>query len=191
MILFSMTSTEDNQKQKNSRLIEDYILEMSNGDTEALAKVYNMTRISVYGFILSILKNKHDAEDVLQDTYIRLYQSSSTYQAKGKPMAYLFIIAKNLCLMKLRNDKKMVDIEEWDWESIISEQPGVTVEDKIVLNTARKILSNEENQIVMLYTTAGLKHREIADLLQLPLATVISKYHRAIKKLKIKLMEGE
>lgn len=191
MILFSMTSTEDNQKQKHSRLIEDYILEMSNGDTEALAKVYNMTRISVYGFILSILKNKHDAEDVLQDTYIRLYQSSSTYQAKGKPMAYLFIIAKNLCLMKLRNDKKMVDIEEWDWESIISEQPGVTVEDKIVLNTARKILSNEENQIVMLYTTAGLKHREIADLLQLPLATVISKYHRAIKKLKIKLMEGE
>lgn len=191
MILFSMTSTEDNQKQKHSRLIEDYILEMSNGDTEALAKVYNMTRISVYGFILSILKNKHDAEDVLQDTYIRLYQSSSTYQAKGKPMAYLFIIAKNLCLMKLRNDKKMVDIEEWDWESIISEQPGVTVEDKIVLNTARKTLSNEENQIVMLYTTAGLKHREIADLLQLPLATVISKYHRAIKKLKIKLMEGE
>lgn len=191
MILFSMTSTEDNQKQKHSRLIEDYIFDMSNGNTDALAKVYNMTRISVYGFILSILKNKHDAEDVLQDTYIRLYQSSSTYQAKGKPMAYLFIIAKNLCLMKLRNDKKMVDIEEWDWESIISEQPGVTVEDKIVLNTARKTLSNEENQIVMLYTTAGLKHREIADLLQLPLATVISKYHRAIKKLKIKLMEGE
>lgn len=191
MILFSKTSTENNQKQQTSRLIEHYISKIGKGDGEALAKVYEMTRVAVYGFALSILKNRYDAEDVLQETYIRLYQSASTYQAKGKPMAYLFIIAKNLCLMKIRSSKKTIDIEEWEWDDMLMQQPEVTIEDKIVLDAARAVLSSEENQIVMLHTTTGLKHREIADLLHLPLATVLSKYHRAIKKLKTKLMEDE
>lgn len=191
MILFSMTSPDNNQKQQASRLIEHYISKIGQGDGEALAKVYELTRVAVYGFALSLLKNRYDAEDVLQETYVRLYQSAGTYQAKGKPMAYLFIIAKNLCLMKLRSAKRIIDIEDWDWDNIIVQQPEVTIEDKIVLTAAREVLSSQENQIVMLYTTAGLKHREIADLLQLPLATVLSKYRRSIKKLKTKLMEGE
>ena len=191
MILFSMTSAENNQKQQSSDIIEQHLFKIGTGDTEALAKVYEMTGVAIYGFALSILKNRDDAQDVLQETYIRLYQAASTYQAKGKPMAYLFTITKNLCLMKIRSAQKSIHLEEWDWDNLIAEQPGVTTEDKIVLAAARDVLSKEENQIVMLYTTAGLKHREIADLLQLPLSTVLSKYHRAIKKLKIQLMEGE
>lgn len=191
MILFSMASTDHNQKQQVSQRVEAYIFRMGQGDHEALEKVYEMTRVAVYGFILSILKNRFDSEDVLQETYIRLYQSANTYQAKGKPMAYIFRMAKNLCLMKLRSTKRTISMQEWDWENIIEEQPEITPEDKIVLAAARAVLTSEENQIVMLYTTAGLKHREIADLLQLPLPTVLSKYYRAIKKLKIKLMEDE
>ena len=48
-------------------------------------------------------------------------------------------------------------------------------------------LSEEERQIVMLHAVAGFKHREIAATLDLPLATVLSKYNRALKKLKILL----
>ena len=51
-------------------------------------------------------------------------------------------------------------------------------------------LSPEERQIVLLHAAAGLKHREIARLLELPLSTVLSKYHRGLKKLKA-LMKGE
>ena len=45
-------------------------------------------------------------------------------------------------------------------------------------------LSDEERQIVVLHAVAGFRHREIGALLELPLSTVLSKYHRAIKKLK-------
>ena len=61
--------------------------------------------------------------------------------------------------------------------------------DKLVLYGALKILKEEERQIVLLHTTAGLKHREIAADLGMPLATVLSKYSRAMKKLKNYLRE--
>ena len=68
--------------------------------------------------------------------------------------------------------------------------PLVTSEDKLVLVTCMEKLSDVDRQIVMLHSVSGFKHREIAELLSLPLSTVISKYHRALKKLKVLLMEG-
>ena len=64
-------------------------------------------------------------------------------------------------------------------------------EDNLVLTAALQSLKAEESQIVMLYAVAGFKHREIASLLELPLSTVLSKYSRAIRKLKTILKEGE
>lgn len=66
----------------------------------------------------------------------------------------------------------------------------MTPEDRAVLEAALNILSDQERQIVVLHAAAGLKHREIAKLLELPLPTVLSKYRRALSKLKTKL-EGD
>ena len=57
----------------------------------------------------------------------------------------------------------------------------------ILLETCLKDLSDEERQIVVMHAVSGLKHREIADLLRIPLGTVLSKYRRAIKKLRTRL----
>lgn len=57
-------------------------------------------------------------------------------------------------------------------------------EDKIVLEAALDILSEEERNIVLLYAVTGLKHKEIAESLGLSLSTALSKYHRALKKLR-------
>ncbi len=59
----------------------------------------------------------------------------------------------------------------------------------MVLKAALDILKEDERQIVLLHASAGLKHREIAADLQMPLATVLSKYNRAMKKLKQYLRE--
>lgn len=59
-----------------------------------------------------------------------------------------------------------------------------------VLRAALSVLSEQERQVVMLHAVTGLKHREIAQLLELPLATVLSKYRRALKKLNL-LLEGD
>jgi RNA polymerase sigma-70 factor (ECF subfamily) len=57
------------------------------------------------------------------------------------------------------------------------------VEDRIVLEGAFQVLNDEERSIVLLHAVSGMKHKEIASILNKPLSTVLSKYNRAIKKL--------
>ncbi|WP_130861926.1 RNA polymerase sigma factor [Bacilliculturomica massiliensis] len=173
------------------RIIEEQMERIARRDQEALGMLYQRTKSAVYGFVLSILKNTQDAEDVLQDTYIQIYTAADTYLAKGKPMAWILTIARNQAMMKLRDRKKTADIPQEDWENCLAENPGLSHEDRLVLQTVLGTLSGEELQIVMLHAAAGFRHREIASLLSLPLSTVLSKYNRAMKKLRVKLTEGE
>ncbi len=176
--------------KRDAEILDKFIERISNNDKDALAEIYRMTNASVFGFALSILKNMQDAEDVLHDTYLRIYSSASGYKSKGKPLAWILTITRNLCLMKLRERKKTVDYPQEDWNIAFDRIPAVTLEDKLVLTACMEKLSDEERQIVMLHSISGFKHREIADALSLPLSTVLSKYHRAIKKLRVLLTEG-
>ena len=90
---------EINVQEVNNRLLDQYIFEIANDNQDSLSNLYNMTSKKVYGFILSTIKNKHDAEDILHDTYISIYHSSKTYQSTGKPYACWLLI---LCRKELR-----------------------------------------------------------------------------------------
>lgn len=170
---------------------EACIEKIASGDKSALAELYENTKGAVYGFALSILHNKHTAEDVLQDTFLSVYASAHTYKNLNKPLAWIFTITRNLALMKLREQKKTADIAEDDWSLFIAEENGASSEDKLLLQAALTTLGAEESQIIILHAAAGFKHREIASLLSLPLSTVLSKYNRALKKLKTELKGSE
>lgn len=167
-------SSQDNEK------LERAIKRMAMGEKAALAEAFEMTKTAIYGFVLSLLKDKYEAEDVFQEVYIKVYEHAASYEACGKPMAWMLTIAKNQCYMRFRrvkNEQSMEEVEE-SWTD------SANVEDKVMLEAAFLHLSDEERNIVILHVLSGLKHREIARLLDLPLATVLSKYHRTIKKLK-------
>ena len=67
---------------------------------------------------------------------------------------------------------------------------GLDVDESALLQHALAVIGEEERRIVMLHAVTGMKHREIAALLEMPLATVLSKYHRALKKMRI-FLEGD
>ncbi len=165
---------------------EKLLLSIAEGNSNALAELYTQTQASVYGFALSILKNSHDAEDVLQNCFIQIWNNANSYRANGKPMAWILTITKNLCYMRLREVKKNTLIDEKD-ELFLSDHIDIAleVEEKVILEATLKVLNEDERQIIMLHAVSGLKFREIAVLLDLATATVLSKYHRAIKKMKI------
>lgn len=170
--------------------LEELMAGLAAGDRESLAQLYHRTRAAVYGLALSILGSGHDAEDVTQDTYVTAWEKCHLYRPQGTPMAWLLTITRNLARMKLRDRGRTQDLGEEQWHAIPAQSPSVTPEDRAVLEAALSILSDQERQIVMLHAAAGLKHREIAKLLELPLPTVLSKYRRALSKLKNKL-EGD
>ncbi|MEF9971652.1 MAG: RNA polymerase sigma factor [Oscillospiraceae bacterium] len=190
MKLFGETSTEQLSTLAQTT-IELYLSEIAAGEKSALSALYEETRIAVYGFALSIVKNVCDAEDVLQETYVKIWLSAAGYSARGKPMAWILTITKNLAKSMLRERGKTADIPEDDWQMFYAPSKGASSEDRIVLQAALGALKDEERQIITLHAVSGLKHVEIAQLLELPLSTVLSKYSRARKKLQAALEEGD
>ena len=165
---------------------EELLRRVSLGDREAFLILYQNTDRTVYSFILSIMKNPQDAEEVMQETYMKIWTSASSYQSQGKPLAWIFTIARNLCYMKFRDQKHRADI---GLEELTGEETLENLADAMALRAALELLKEDERQIVLLHASAGLKHREIAASLGMPLATVLSKYNRSIKKLKQNLRE--
>lgn len=186
---FVTTSAMEYADRTRDAMLEACLAQIAQGDQQALCALYEQTRQAAYGFALSILKNAEDAQDVLQETYIRLYAAAGRYQPQGKPMAWLLTIVRNLARMKLREGARRAELAPEEWERLPASQTGLTSEDRMVLSAALRGLNDEELRIVMLHAVSGLKHRETAALLGLPLSTVLSKYHRALKKLKIQLTE--
>lgn len=154
------------------------------GDMDAFEQLYHATHASVYAFALSILKNSHDAQDVLHDCYVAIHAAASGYRSSGKPMAWIITIARNLCLKLLRQREKTTSLNLEDWRDHMDLCTQITADDKVVLEQCMERLSDEERQIVVLHAVAGFKHREISQMMDLALPTVLSKYHRAIKKLR-------
>lgn len=181
-----------NEEYGVKRPIDDrLILSIADGDMDALHKLYEQTSSGVYGFALSITKNIHDAEDVLQETFLSVYNKAPDYKPQGKPMAWILTIAKNAALTKLRNANRTDELD--DTHTLIESQLSVTLntEHRLIIERIFGVLDDREKQIVMLHAVSGLKHREIASLLDLPTGTVLSKYNRAIKKLKLMLKGDE
>lgn len=166
------------------RPIDDQLIPLiAKGDMEAFHELYESASKSVYGFALSILKNSHDAEDVLQETFLKVYYSSAEYVPQGKPMAWIFTITRNLALTKLRENSKRTDYDDAHPESIDFSSVS-SADERMLIESVFSVLTDEEKQVLVLHAVSGMKHREIASVLELPLNTVLSKYHRAVKKLR-------
>ena len=184
MLIFLEAMAEDSAARTDALVLEPLLLKLADGEQSALAELYCRTKTAVYGLAVSYLKHTHDAEDVTQDTFVALWEKAYQYRPQGTPLAWILKIARNLALMKLREQGKTQDIEPEAWERMVADHPLVTVEDRHVLQAALSGLSDHERQVVILHAVTGWKHREIAELLELPLATVLSKYRRALQKLK-------
>ena len=182
---------EKKDEKETGRSEQDRLLLLiKERDRDAFRLLYEETAKNVYGYALSIVKNPQDAEEIMQDAYVTVWNQAGQYCSDGKPMAWIFTIARNLCYMRLRrqtawNGVSLEELKEQEsgWE------PGELCGDiemapeKQALLEALKTLKEEERTMVLLHDASGMKHREIADTLGIPLSTVLSKYRRALKKL--------
>lgn len=188
LFLLAVTMEEATHKARDAHTgCEGLILRMAAGDKDALRALYAQTSTAVYGFALSITKKSQDAEDVMQDAYVTMWAKAGSYTAMGKPMAWVLTLVRNLALMRLRATAKAQPLPETGGPA--QDGPETASLDRLVLRAALDILADDERQVVTLHSVAGLRHREIAALLQMPLGTVLSKYRRALAKLQKYLKE--
>lgn len=159
------------------------MLQLQQGDEQAFEDIYNDTRRGLFAFILSICRNYHTAEDMMQTAYIRLRTTIASYKAGGNAYAWLYTIAKNATLNELNRIKRETPTDMDDpaarFGSYTMNEDGSPV--TAVMN---RVLGENERQIVSLHIISGFKHREIAEILQKPLGTVLWTYNNALSKMK-------
>ena len=193
MILFcSVMDLPGPEKFKYNEVKIDEVLfrRIAANDIAAFEKLYLLTQRSIYAYALSILRNHDDSMDVLQETYLKIRGAAHLYKPMGKPMAWIFTITRNLAMSKLRQSKRTDDKQVEDMEDDLSFSYVTDSDDRLVLQAALEILNVEEREIILLHAISGFKHREIADNLGMPLATVLSKYNRGMGKLR-KHLKGQ
>mgnify|MGYP004520593425 FL=1 len=171
-------------KAEGRRELERLLSGIAAGRPEDMSELYSRTRTAVYSLALSYLGNAHDAQDITQDTFVQVWERAGQYRPSGSPMGWLLTVCRNLALMRIRRADRHADLDDSGWDAIPAEEKGISVEERALLQDALSLLDENERRVVMLHAAAGMKHREIASLLEMPLATVLSKYHRALKKLR-------
>ena len=164
--------------------MEEFIKKTANGDMTALKSLYDELRVPVYKFALSIVKSPVSAEDIAQETFLRIMTNAQTYRPKLRPRAWIFSIVRNLAVSELRNRLKTVDIEEAYHVSDTSAD-FLASDDLTLLD----FLKSDEREIVCLRIFADLKHYDIAKILNMPYEQVRWKYAYSLKKLKKHLIK--
>lgn len=166
--------------------LEELLRQIALGSQQAFEELYRATDSAIYGYALSLTKNHHEAQDVMMDTYLKIRCAAHLYMPMGKPMAWILTITKNIARTKLRSAGRQIPLDDLGETTPSFDRDS---EEAVALEQAMKVLGDQERQILILHAVTGLKHREIAEMLGMPLATVLSKYARSLKKLKKALEE--
>ena len=156
---------------------------VAQGDNHAFEDLYERTRRGVFAFLYTYFHNYADTEDAMQTVYLKVKTGISSYRVGTNGRAWLLQIAKNHALNELKKRKETVSIHEI--EIPVHTQFG----EGSITETMQRVLDEEEQRIVTLHVLWGYKHREIAEIMRLPVGTVTSKYKRAIAKMKNALKE--
>jgi len=179
-------------KRKELKISDKLMKKIANFDPIAFEELYNKASGAVFGLAMSLVANQTDAEDIVQETFLTIYKKAKDYNAQGKAMAWIFTITRNHSLMKLRERSKNAHTNLDDIYDIGSDEDIIneTYTENLV-NLLLKTLKADERQIVVMHSMSNMKHKDIADVLDIPISTVISKYNRSLKKLKAEMEVNE
>lgn len=176
--IISLTSMQLHN-QEDSEIITRIIQK----DRNALYQLYDKYSGALFGVILRICRNQSLAEDVLQETFIKIWEKIGSYDAeKGKFYTWSYRIAKNTALNALRNTDNLIQNEDL---SVVKDK-GVegTEIDLKHLNGAISRLSPHHQEAISLVYFRGYTHREANEEMGVPLGTFKSYIRQALQMLR-------
>jgi RNA polymerase sigma-70 factor (ECF subfamily) len=164
--------------------INPLLLSIQKGNKALLKNLYDATRFVVFASIMPYVYDQQLAEDVMQDTYLKVLDRIDSYRSNENGMNWLLTIAKHTAFDLIKHRKHELQVDREVLEDIIpSDRDAYDLASPIILQ-AKKVLEKEEQTILFLYALGEYKHREIAVMLNIPIGTVLWKYQAAIKKMK-------
>ena len=153
---------------------------------EHLAQVFGPR---LYRYFLRLTGSPADADDLLQDLFVRLMEKMNTYRHKDRFERWLFTVAANLGRDHFRRIGRSGAVSlDSGADGLADDQPGptghaVNAELHDRLQGAMTQLSAVDREIMVLRHYGGLSFKELADHFQMPIGTVLAKVHRGLKRL--------
>lgn len=181
----------------DQHLVQAYI----KGDHSAIEVLINRHRSKVYTYILLTIKNQQLAEDLFQETFIKVIQSlrSGKYKDNGKFLSWVIRIAHNLVIDHFRKEKQMNAISNDDSEVDLFNSKKLSdsnIEELIIdgqikseIRTLINELPDDQREVVLLRHYGGLSFKEIADQTDVSINTALGRMRYALINLRKLIQE--
>lgn len=171
-------------KKQDKNEINQLFEEFKSGKKEVLEEIYNKYQKVIYGIAFGILKNKDDAEDIVQTVFIKLHTLDNSKLPENNIPSWMYTLTKNEALQFLRKQKNNIDLDSiYDLEG-----PNNEINQLIAQETYNKLiskLSSKEKEIVSLKIISNLSFEQISQLLGEKTGTIKWRYYKAIYNLKL------
>jgi len=170
------------------------------GDIAAFEPLVEKYRQRVWRLAYNVLRDREEAWDVAQEAFIKAYQALPSFRGQSAFYTWLYRITMNVAADRTRSRAAQgrafgtERVPEEDWERVITDpNPGDETspadaaarrEERQKIMGALDQLSEDHRRIIMLGDLEGLSYREIADTLEIPMGTVMSRLHNARKRLR-------
>ncbi|WP_239021037.1 RNA polymerase sigma factor [Pontibacter arcticus] len=171
---------------------EELVARLRAQDSTVVSILYDMYSATLFGVVLQIVKVEEVAEDVLQEAFVKIWNSFHGYDAsKGRLFTWMINICRNQAIDKIRSKQHRVSLKTQE----IPDSPRMEFgssgfkPDHIGIREITEQLSPEQKQIIDLMYFEGFTQSEIADEYNIPLGTVKTRARSAIKSLG-KLFKG-
>ncbi len=184
-----LSSTPLTRKRKISLTEDELVLALKNREKVAIEALYDMYSSSLFGVISRIIADTAVAEDVLQETFVKIWHSFNSYSTeKGRLFTWMVNIARNLSIDKIRskdfkNQNKNQELE--NNVTFIDEQKNTVYKPELLgIKELVQTLKPEQKSILDLVYFKGYTHVEAADELGIPLGTIKTRLRMAIMELR-------
>ncbi|MBB4825241.1 RNA polymerase sigma-70 factor (ECF subfamily) [Sporosarcina luteola] len=178
-------------------LVNKRINEVLKGNHEAFEEIVTMFQHRLYQVCYRMLGNRQEAEDIAQEAFVRAYVNIHTYDQKRKFSTWLFRIATNLCIDRIRKkkpdyylDAEVPGTEGLNMYSQIAATGDLPEDEVEKMETQERIqyeigrLPDKYRSVIILRYMEELPLQEISDILELPLGTVKTRVHRGREALR-------
>ena len=154
-----------------------------NGDQEAFRHLVERYQRQAIGHATALLGTREDALDAAQEAFIDAFRALKQFDSSRPFYPWFYVLLRNRCFKMAARKREMTSIDE----TVIVAATGARSEDILALQNALRSLDMEDREIVTLKYFDGLSYNELAERLQIPKGTVMSRLFYARRKLLAKL----
>ena len=157
------------------------------GDEFAFVSLYNRYKGAVYAFCVKMLLDRAQAQDIMQETFLRVYENRDRLHSASSFKSWLFTIARNQCLNQLRRSNRQVPLEENDESNVrLFDTPVASLEKSERIEMVSHFLSQlkpDYREVLILREYHNLSYEEIAAVTRSTLSAVKSRLFKARRRL--------